>query len=138
MAERFRIQDEVLDPVHAFEAVRDPACGAIASFVGTVRASSEGKSVLHLHYEVQESMALKQFERMAEALRIEHGIHHVAIHHRRGQVPVGGVSVVIAVSSPRRPGALAACAAAIEQLKQDVPIWKKEVFVDGHRWVEGS
>ena len=138
MSERFRIQDELLDPAPAFEAVRDPACGAVASFVGTVRGNSDGKPVLHLHYEVQESMALRQFERMAEALRAGHGIHHVAIHHRRGQVPVGGVSVVIAVSSPRRKSALAACAAAIEQLKQDVPIWKKEVFADGHRWVEGS
>ena len=138
MAARFRIQDEVLDPDPAFEAVRDPACGAVASFVGTVRGSSDGKRVLHLDYEVQESMALRQFERLAEALRADHGIHHVAIHHRRGRVPVGGVSVVIAVSSPRRKSALAACAAAIERLKSDVPIWKKEVFEDGHRWVEGS
>ena len=44
---------------------------------------------------------------------------------------------MIAVSSPRRKSALAACAAAIERLKRDVPIWKKEVFEDGHRWVEG-
>ena len=138
MADSFRIQDEELDSAPALEAVRDPACGAVASFLGTVRGHTDGKPVKYLRYEVQESMALRQFERMAAHLRERHGVHHVAIHHRRGHVPVGGVSVVIAVSSPRRAGALAACAEAIEHLKKDVPIWKQEVFPDGHRWVEGS
>jgi molybdopterin synthase catalytic subunit len=53
-------------------------------------------------------------------------------------VEVGGVSVAIAVSAVRRRDALAACAQAIERLKRDVPIWKKEVYPDGHRWMEGS
>jgi len=134
----FRIQDEPVDPGPALEAVYAPACGAVASFVGTVRATSDGRDVRHLFYEVHESMALKQFARMAEELKRAHGVRHVAVHHRRGHVPVGGVSVAIAVSAPRRGNALAACAEAIERLKQDVPIWKKEVFSDGHRWVEGS
>jgi len=138
VTDSFRIEDGALDPAPAFEAVRDPACGAVASFVGTVRDHADGRPVLHLEYEVLESMALRQFELLAAALRERHGVRHVAIHHRRGHVPVGGVSVAIAVSAPRRVSALAACAAAIERLKSDVPIWKKEVFPDGHRWVEGS
>jgi len=134
----FRIQDEPLDPAASFEAVRDDACGAIATFVGTVRGYSDGKKVLRLEYEVHESMALRQFERLADALRTTHEVRNVSIHHRRGVVEVGGVSVAIAVSAPRRRNALQACAEAIERLKRDVPIWKKEVFPDGHRWVEGS
>ncbi|MHC4549778.1 MAG: molybdenum cofactor biosynthesis protein MoaE [Planctomycetota bacterium] len=134
----FRIVDRDLDPAPALEEVRDPACGAVATFVGTARRMNEGREVLRLEYEVLESMALRQFERLAAALEEAHGVRHVAIHHRRGVVEVGDVSVVIAVSAERRRDALAACAQAIESLKQDVPIWKKEVFTDGYRWVEGS
>ncbi|MHC4225103.1 MAG: molybdenum cofactor biosynthesis protein MoaE [Planctomycetota bacterium] len=138
MSDSFRIFEETLDLSQVFEAVRDPACGAIASFVGTVRGESEGRKVLRLEYEVHESMALRQFERLAARLRDAHEVVHVAIHHRHGTVEVGGISVAIAVSAPRRAPALAACAEAIERLKKDVPIWKKEVFPDGHAWKEGS
>lgn len=135
----FRIVDDgPLDPEPAFEAVRAPECGAVATFVGTVRGHNDGREVLRLEYEVHESMALRQFEGMAASLKKKHGVSHVAIAHRRGVVPVGGVSVVIAVSAPRRVAALGACAEAIERLKKDVPIWKKEVYPDGHRWMEGS
>jgi len=134
----FRIVDKDLIPQHAALLVQDPGCGAIATFIGTVRATNEGREVVHLEYEVHESMAIKQFERMEEALREKHGIHHLAIDHRRGVVPVGGISVVIAASAPHRNAALAACAEAIERLKADVPIWKKEVYPDGHVWREGS
>jgi molybdopterin synthase catalytic subunit len=133
----FRIVDAPLDPSPAIEAVKDPRCGAIATFVGTVRGESEGRKVLRLEYEVHESMAMRQFAQLARALR-ERGAWHVAIHHRKGNVPVGGVSVAIAVSAPRRRHALEACAMAIERLKKDVPIWKKEVYPDGHLWREGS
>ena len=138
MPDGFRIVDGALDVAATFALVRDPACGAVATFVGTVRGTNDGKEVLFLEYEVQESMALKQFERLAAQLRERHDVHHVAIHHRRNRVEVGEPSVAIAVSAPRRRDALAACAEAIERLKKDVPIWKKEVFPDGHRWVEGS
>ena len=135
----FRIRSEEVDPSAASLAVRDPACGAVATFLGTVRGNSDGRGVLRLEYEVHESMALRQFEHLAAALREAHAVRHVAIHHRRGPVDVGGVSVAIAVSAPRRRDALAACAQAIERLKRDIPIWKKEIFLDGgHRWVEGS
>jgi len=136
---RFRIVDGELDAGAALDAVRDPACGAVASFVGTVRGENDGREVLRLEYEVHESMALRQFERMDGDLRTRFGVARLAVHHRRGAVPVGGVSVALAVSAARRGPALDACRAAIERLKTDVPIWKKEVFADGtHRWVEGS
>jgi len=138
MSDAFAIRAEPLDAAAVVEAVRDPACGAVATFLGTVRGTSAGRQVLHLEYEVHESMALKELARLAAALKERHGVHHVAIHHRSGRVPVGGISVAIAVSAPRRAAALAAAADAIERLKRDVPIWKKEVYPDGHRWMEGS
>jgi molybdopterin synthase catalytic subunit len=135
----YRIVDRDLIPQHAALLVQDPGCGAIASFVGTVRARNKGREVVQLEYEVHDSMALAQFRKMEEALRGKHGIFHLAIDHRRGVVPVGGISVVIAVSAPHRKGALAACAEAIEMLKADVPIWKKEVYADGESaWIQGS
>ena len=135
----FRIVDSDLIPQHAALLVQDPDCGAIASFVGTVRGTNQGREVEALEYEVHESMALRQFEVLASTLSAKHGIHHVAIDHRRGLVRVGGISVVIAVSAPHREGALAACAEAIEILKSDVPIWKKEIYRDGEsEWVQGS
>lgn len=127
-----------LDPAAAVEAVRDPSCGAVATFLGTVRARSDGRDVLRLEYEVHESMAKRQLEKLVERLRVARGITRAAILHRSGVVEVGGISVVIAVSAERRRDALAACAEAIEFLKADVPIWKKEVFTDGERWVQGS
>ena len=138
MRDSILIVDGELDPAAALEAVRDPACGAIATFVGTVRDSSDGRTVLHLEYEVHESMAVKQLTKLAARLRERHDVWHVAVHHRRGHVPVGGPSVAIAVSAPRRKSALGACAETIEALKKDVPIWKKEVYPSGHRWMEGS
>jgi molybdopterin synthase catalytic subunit len=138
VAERVKILDGEIEPGATVALVRDPACGAIATFLGTVRGESEGRRVLRLEYEVLESMALRQLERIAENLRARFGVRHVAIHHRRGTVPVGAVSVAIAVSAERREDALQACAEAIEALKRDVPIWKKEVYPDGHRWVQGS
>jgi molybdopterin synthase catalytic subunit len=135
---RFKISDSPLDPAEAVEAVRSPSSGAIATFLGTARDRAEGKKVLRLEYEVQESMALRQFRKIEERLRAGHGVASVAIHHRRGIVEPGGVSVAIAVAAERRRPALAACAEAIEILKKEAPIWKKEVFEDGHRWVQGS
>jgi len=134
----FAILDGDVDPDAVVALVRDPECGAVATFLGTVRGTSEGRIVLRLEYEVLEEMALEQFAHFADELRARFAVKRVAIHHRRGIVPVGGVSVAIAVSAPRRGDALQACAAAIESLKRDAPIWKKEVYPDGHRWVLGS
>ena len=135
----YRILDSLLIPQHAILLVEDPDCGAIASFVGTVRATNKDREVECLEYEVHESMAMEQFGKMEATLREKHGIHHIAIDHRRGVVPVGGISVVIAVSSPHRKASLDACAEAIEILKSDVPIWKKEIYRDGGKdWKQGS
>jgi molybdopterin synthase catalytic subunit len=139
MGSEFRILANSIDPADTLSAVRADSCGALATFVGTVRNLNDGQAVVRLEYEVLESMAIRQFEKMAARLRAHHGIDKIAIDHRRGAVEVGGVSVAIAVGAPHRKAALAACAEAIESLKRDVPIWKNEIYADGtHVWREGS
>ena len=119
--------------------VRDDSAGAIATFVGTTRAHSRGRDVLHLEYEAYEGMAEQVMADLGSTLAERHALCKVAIHHRVGRVDIGGTSVVIAVSSLHRAAALAACAEAIEELKVSVPLWKKETYVGGEEWIgQGS
>ncbi len=119
--------------------VRDDGAGAIATFVGTTRAHSRGRDVLHLDYEAYEGMAEQVMADLADQLTRRHDLCKVAIHHRVGRVDIGEMSVVIAVSAPHRAAALAACKEAIDELKVSVPLWKKETYVGGEEWIgQGS
>jgi len=135
----FRLASEPLSVEDVVGEVRDEAAGAIATFVGTTRAHSRGRDVLHLEYEAYEGMAEQVMANLATELTQRHDLCKVAIHHRVGRVDIGGTSVVIAVSAPHRAAALEACAEAIEELKVSVPLWKKETYVGGEEWIgQGS
>ena len=135
----FRLSDEALSVDAAVAEVRDDGAGAIATFVGTTRAHSRGRDVLHLDYEAYEGMAEQVMADLADQITLRHDLCKVAIHHRVGRVDIGEVSVVIAVSAPHRAGALAACKEAIDELKVSVPLWKKETYVGGEEWIgQGS
>jgi molybdopterin synthase catalytic subunit len=115
------------------------AAGAIATFVGTTRAHSRGRDVIHLEYEAYEGMAEQVMADLAVRLAERHELCKVAIHHRTGRVEIGETSVVIAVSAPHRAAALAACHEAIDELKVTVPLWKKEKYLGGEEWIgQGS
>jgi molybdopterin synthase catalytic subunit len=115
------------------------AAGAIATFVGTTRAHSRGRDVIHLEYEAYEGMAEQVMADLAARLAERHELCKVAIHHRTGRVEIGDTSVVIAVSAPHRAAALAACHEAIDELKVTVPLWKKEKYLGGEEWIgQGS
>lgn len=130
-----RIGPAPVDPAAPLHAVEGPDCGAIATFVGTVRESNRGKPVVHLDYEAYPEMALKVFARIeAEAAARWPGTR-LAIHHRTGLLRPGEVSVAIAAASPHRASAFEACRHAIEALKADAPIWKHERYPDGSEWV---
>src|SRR5204862_4741028 len=131
----FRLSEEPLDLEAAVREVADDRAGAVATFVGTTRSESRGRSVVHLEYEAYEGMAEKVMEELASALAAKHELCAVAIHHRTGRVEIGERSVVIAVSAPHRRAALAACAEAIDRLKETVPLWKKEVYEGGEEWI---
>ena len=131
----FRLSAEPLDLGAAVAEVADERAGAIATFVGTTRVQSRGRTVLHLEYEAYEGMAERVMEELADSLRSRHDLCAVAIHHRVGRVGIGEQSVVIAVSAPHRHDALAACREAIDTLKETVPLWKKEVYEGGEEWI---
>ncbi|HEX4745343.1 MAG TPA: molybdenum cofactor biosynthesis protein MoaE [Gaiellaceae bacterium] len=135
----FRLSAEALSVEAVVAAVRDDEAGAIATFIGTTRAHSRGRDVIHLEYEAYEGMAEQVMADLAASLVERHGLCKVAIHHRVGRVEIGDTSVVIAVSAPHRAAALAACQEAIDELKVSVPLWKKETYVGGDEWIgQGS
>ncbi len=117
------------------EAVEHAEAGGIATFTGTVRRHSRGKSIEHLEYEAYVPMACKVLDQIRTRIETEIEGSRVAIHHRIGQLWVGETAVVIAASAPHRAEAFAACREAIEALKRDVPIWKREVAEDGAVWI---
>jgi molybdopterin synthase catalytic subunit/molybdopterin converting factor small subunit len=131
----FVITGEPLDVAAALALVSRDEAGAVASFIGTVRQSSRGREVQFLDYEAFEEMAEPMLERLGAELTEKHGLSAVAIHHRIGRVEIGEPSVVIAVSSPHRGSALDACREAIETLKTNIPLWKKEVYTGGEEWI---
>ncbi len=131
----FRLVEEPIDPAAVIREVADPRAGGIATFVGTTRAESRGRSVHYLDYEAYGGMAEKTMAELADGLKSRHELCEVAITHRVGRVDIGELSVVIAVSAPHRAAALAACKEAIDTLKETVPLWKKEVYEGGEEWI---
>jgi molybdopterin synthase catalytic subunit len=131
----FLLSDEPLSLERVVDEVRDEQAGAIATFTGTTRIQSRGRTVTHLDYEAYEGMAERVMAEIAEGLQARYELSAIAIHHRVGRVGIGETSVVIAVSAPHRQDALAACKDAIDELKERVPLWKKEVYSDGEEWI---
>jgi molybdopterin synthase catalytic subunit/molybdopterin converting factor small subunit len=131
----FVLRDEPLSLDRVVDEVRSDDAGAIATFTGTTRVQSRGRTVTHLDYEAYEGMAEQVMEEIADALRARYELTAIAIHHRIGRVSIGETSVVIAVSAPHRQDALAACKDAIDELKERVPLWKKEVYEGGEEWI---
>jgi molybdopterin synthase catalytic subunit/molybdopterin converting factor small subunit len=131
----FRLTAEPLSLDAVVDAVRSERAGAIATFVGTTRVESRGRTVQHLDYEAYEGMAEKVMAELAASLRQRYDLCEIAIHHRTGRVEIGEASVVIAVSAPHRQDALLACKDAIDTLKEQVPLWKKEVYQGGEEWI---
>ena len=129
------ITHEPLDPERVTNLVRKDTNGAVVTFLGVTRDNFQGKRVLNLEYEAFDEMALKKLEEIRQELMAEFGIEDIAISHRVGRVDIGQISLVVAVASPHRKEAFFACQQAVDRLKERVPIWKKEVYEDGSRWV---
>ena len=130
-----RLSEEPLDLLAPVREVASDDAGAIATFVGTTRARSRGRAVVHLDYEAYPEMAEEMLASLAASLTQQYGLCGVAIHHRVGRVEIGEPSVAIAVSAPHRAEALAACREAIDTLKETIPLWKKEVYEGGEEWI---
>lgn len=115
-----------------------PDCGATVTLDGYVRQFTRGRETLYLVYEAYEPMAVAEMEKLVNQAKLDFEISHVGIVHRLGRLVIGETSVVISVAAPHRRAAFAACEWLIKELKRTVPIWKKEVYADGEKWVEGE
>jgi molybdopterin synthase catalytic subunit len=119
-------------------AVDGPGAGAVATFLGLVRDHNQGRKVLYLDYEAYAPLAEKALALIVDEAQARWAGARMAIHHRTGKLDIGEASVVIAVATPHRADAFAACRYAIERIKQIVPIWKHEHFEGGEVWIEGA
>ena len=132
----------VTRPVAVGEAsgkVRTAGAGAIATFCGVVRDHSKGRKVQFLDYEAHEALAVKEMARIADEAVVKHDLVDAHVVHRIGHLEIGDVAVDIAASSAHRAESFAGCRYIIEQLKERVPIWKKETDEQGSEWVsQGS
>jgi molybdopterin synthase catalytic subunit len=134
-----RVRSEPLSLDEAAGAVADPAAGAVCVFTGAVRDHSDAGDVTGLTYEAWHELAERRLRELADDILRRWPVRRVAIVHRVGELSVGETSVIVAVSAPHRADAFEACRHGIEELKRDVPIWKKEGLVTGDaHWVMGS
>ena len=130
------VQSEPLSVDSAVQAVSHPGAGGIALFLGVVRDHANERAVSRLDYEAHGSLAERELLRVAGAVLEQHPDTRVYAVHRVGQLAVGELAVVVAASAPHRAEAFAACRMLIEEIKQHVPIWKKEWASDGSaEWV---
>ena len=125
--------DVSIDVAAVRAAVSDPGFGAILVFEGVGRDHFDGRSVQALEYEAYEAMAVPAMQQIADEAAGRWGAK-VAIVHRTGRVDIGEASVVIAVGTPHRAACYEASRFVIDTLKVRVPIWKKEIYADGHAW----
>lgn len=129
------IRETPLSVDEVFAAVGDTAAGGTALFVGTVRDHDSGADVTRLGYSSHPT-AEAELRRVAEKVSADFPVRALAAVHRVGELSVGDLAVVVAVSCPHRAEAFEACRRLIDNLKHEVPIWKHQTFTDGtEEWV---
>ncbi|MGQ0625145.1 MAG: molybdenum cofactor biosynthesis protein MoaE [Sporichthyaceae bacterium] len=129
------IRDVPLDPAEILALVDDPAAGGATLFVGTVRDHDGGRGVTALQYSAHPG-AVARMREVAEKVAADHDVRRLAAVHRVGDLAIGDLAVVVAVSCGHRGEAFVACRDLIDTLKAEVPIWKHQLFADGTtEWV---
>jgi molybdopterin synthase catalytic subunit len=132
------VRSEPLSVDEVQAAASDPAAGALALFIGTVRDHDHGRGVTALSYSAHPSAAA-ELGRVAEKVASSYQVLSVAVTHRTGDLQIGDLAVVAAVGAQHRDVAFAACHALIDELKATVPIWKHQFFTGGDsEWVDGA
>ena len=132
------LTDVAIESHALLEQIKQGEDGAAVIFDGVVRNNTKGRPTLYLEYTAYDAMALDQMRTLAEDAVQRFGVRDVTLVHRLGRLEVGETSVLIAVASAHRAAAFDACRWLIDTLKKQVPIWKKEVFVDGAVWAPGE
>jgi molybdopterin synthase catalytic subunit len=135
--DNFAIAFAPLSLTDAYILADDPANGAVVVMSGMVRNQTDDKPVASLEYQAYEPMALRVFQHIAVEIRHTWpDVNRIVIHHRTGHLKIGDISVLVAIGCPHRGEAFAACQYAIDTLKHNAPIWKKEHWQDGSSdWV---
>ena len=133
------VSTSLISTEEAIQFVGDVAHGAADMFVGTVRNHNLGKQVKGVSYDVFDELTLKTFRDLASEARQKWGeMLNIYIEHFKGRLDIGGISILIAVSSPHRDESFKACRFIIEEIKHRSPIWKQEHYLDGDSdWVQG-
>ncbi|MEA2477035.1 MAG: hypothetical protein QOC87_1234 [Actinomycetota bacterium] len=129
---------EPIDVAGAVSAVSEPQVGGVGIFVGTVRSTAaehSGSEVVRLEYEAHPVLAPQRLDEIAHEARSRWGLKRVLAIHRTGVCKIGEPTVVVACAAAHRAEALDACRWCIDTIKATVPIWKKEIYADGHAWV---
>lgn len=131
----FLITNEPISIQEVVDKVVHPHAGAINTFIGTVRELTKGKRTLHLEYDAYIPMAEKKLAQIGDEINEKWPDTRIAITHRIGSLAISDIAVVIAVSTPHRADSYEASRYAIERIKEIVPIWKKEHWEDGRKWI---
>ncbi len=132
----FRVTTEPLSVQQVNDLVKRPTDGAVVTFDGIVRDNFDGRSVRYLEYEAYAAMAEKKLAEIGAEVQQKFAIGAIAMVHRIGRLEIGESSIVIAVAAPHRHAAFEACSYAMDRVKAEVPVWKKEFFTDGaDHWV---
>ena len=135
---QIELVQDAIDTQRLVDALKAGEDGAVTVFDGIVRNNTRGRQTLYLDYSAYDAMALEQMRKLAAEAISRYAVRDVLMVHRLGRLQVGETSILIAVASAHRGAAFDACRWLIDTLKQQVPIWKQEVFVDGAVWAAGE
>lgn len=132
----FTVTTEPLSVQQLNDLVKRSSDGAVVTFDGIVRDNFDGRAVRYLEYEAYVEMVEKKMAEIGTEVQQKFAVGEIAMMHRIGRLEIGESSIVIAVAAPHRHAAFEACAYAMDRVKEDVPVWKKEFFADGDdHWV---
>ncbi|MBN8705194.1 MAG: molybdenum cofactor biosynthesis protein MoaE [Bacteroidetes bacterium] len=131
------VSEKVIEISDAYQFIKSDLAGGIDFFVGTIRNHNEGKSVIRLEYHIYDDMVEKEFHKIVAEARLKWKLEKIYVNHRKGELQIGDVAVIVAVSTVHRSEAFEACRYIIDELKHRAPIWKKEFTTEGIFWVEG-
>ena len=135
----FSITFEPIVSAELIIRLQDPDCGAVATFSGIVRQHNKDREVTQLHYQSYKTLAVKEGNKILGEAKEQFNIVNALCVHRVGDLNIGETAVWVGVNASHRDAAFNACRYVIDEIKTRVPIWKKEIYVDGDSgWLEGA